>query len=275
MSKEPSMKPDKQPEAEMTLDTAADLAENIATKFAEPLVKLRDVIRVARDAKNLVAAYEKQVPELEGRIAALKIEEASATARVANANARAVEAETTTERAVAAADTRTGAAQARSQQMIAEAQTEMTKWRTDLEADYVARKTDLDALLATEQRRLDAARAEYDALLATAREKFAALNEKSGKALDELRRAVEADPRHLRSWGEMASLSEREGDLAEAIAALESAKRVEPLIPEIYNRLGDLYLRAGQRERAEREWRRSLELAPGQAPVRERLRGAN
>jgi tetratricopeptide (TPR) repeat protein len=97
----------------------------------------------------------------------------------------------------------------------------------------------------------------------------------SGEALQELRRAVEADPRHLRSWGEMAALSERQGDLAEAIAALESAKGVDPLIPEIYNRLGDLYLRAGQKERAAREWRRSLELAPDQPRVRERLGGAN
>ena len=63
-------------EPEMTLDTAADLAENLVTKFAEPLLRVRDVVRVARDSKNLVATYEKQVPELEGRIAALKIEEA-------------------------------------------------------------------------------------------------------------------------------------------------------------------------------------------------------
>lgn len=162
------------PETEMTLDTAAELAENYRTKVAVPFEKLAEVLRVAKDSKNRLAVYAKQIPELEGRLAALKIEEAAATARVANAKVRATDAEHTTDGVAQEAALRASTVRQDAAKRIAEVEREIAIRRERLEADYTARQTTLEGLLTAAQQKLDALRQDYENLLAAGRSKFGA-----------------------------------------------------------------------------------------------------
>lgn len=161
-------------EAPMTLDTAAELAQNLVTKFAVPLMRIEEIVRVAKDNKNLVAAYEKQIPEFEGRLAALRIEETAATARAANATARAADAEKTADGVAQDAARRAATARDSLAVQIADIERDMAIRRERLEADYTARKATLDGLLAAGQQQLDALTNDYERLLETARSKFSA-----------------------------------------------------------------------------------------------------
>ena len=57
----------------------------------------------------------------------------------------------------------------------------------------------------------------------------------------------------------------------EALAEIEKAAALEKDDPVIHDHLGDIYYKKGMSERAKAEWKKSLELDPGQETVREKL----
>jgi tetratricopeptide (TPR) repeat protein len=91
------------------------------------------------------------------------------------------------------------------------------------------------------------------------------------RALDEFQKVVALAPKHVDAWigaGEMAFQLNRD-DVA--ISCFERAKSLEPGVPRLHQRLGDLYLRQGNKKRAAEEWGRSLAIAPDQADLRQKL----
>jgi hypothetical protein len=171
MSTEGSMDPIPT-DPEMTLDTAVDLAENYRAKVVVPFDKLAAVLRLVRDSQHLVAANRQEVAELDGRLAALRIEEVAAGARVANATARAEDAELESAQAVQKAEGMAADAQGQAARAIAAADEDARAHRDTLEADHRARMATLTGLRATAQQQLDAVTAEYEALVAVIRAKF-------------------------------------------------------------------------------------------------------
>jgi uncharacterized phage infection (PIP) family protein YhgE len=159
-------------DAPMTIETACDLANNYRTKIAVPFEKLAEVLQVAKDSANTLKAHQEQIPLIEGRINALKIEEAGALARMRNATARADDAEKLADIAVQTAQGRGAEAVATADQKIANIAQEINARRTALEMEYTQRKMDLDGAILTAQARLDGLKAEYDGLVASFKAKF-------------------------------------------------------------------------------------------------------
>jgi len=66
----------------------------------------------------------------------------------------------------------------------------------------------------------------------------------------------------------------RSGQLEPARSHLETAAKLDPRIPRVYNSLGEIYLRQGKKQEAARAFQQSLALEPGQQEVRQKLSSA-
>lgn len=87
----------------------------------------------------------------------------------------------------------------------------------------------------------------------------------------ELRRATQ-DPRSERtSWAQLGFFELELGRAEDALSALEHAQRVTPRHVPVLNALGETYRRLGRKSDAVVVWKRSLELAPDQAELRQLL----
>jgi Flp pilus assembly protein TadD len=81
-------------------------------------------------------------------------------------------------------------------------------------------------------------------------------------AIDLLKRAVVADPRHKMAWNDLglAYLDSRQDDLA--IAAFQKQIEVNPYHPYAYNNLGRIYLRQRKYEEATKWFNKQIEIDP-------------
>jgi len=91
------------------------------------------------------------------------------------------------------------------------------------------------------------------------------------RALSVLAKVVERAPKHVDACIGAGEMAYKLGRDDAAIGYFERAKALEPGIPRLHQRLGDLYLRKGDRKRAAEEWGRSLAISPNQAELRRKL----
>jgi CheY-like chemotaxis protein len=70
--------------------------------------------------------------------------------------------------------------------------------------------------------------------------------------------ALELNPQYLKSYQNLASLSEKQGNLTEARRFLEQARSLSPLNPERLFRLGQLCLKTGDQQQAQQYLKESL-----------------
>ena len=81
--------------------------------------------------------------------------------------------------------------------------------------------------------------------------------------------ALEINPQYLKSYQNLANLSENQGNLTEARRFLEQARCLSPLNPERLIRLGQLCLKAGDQQQAQQYLKESLKC--GQAVLADEL----
>jgi Tfp pilus assembly protein PilF len=88
-----------------------------------------------------------------------------------------------------------------------------------------------------------------------------------------IRKALEFEPDNGAYVDSLGWLYFKKGKLKEALRELEKASLLLE-DPVIYDHLGDLYLRTGDKEKAKLSWQKSLKLDPGQDKVRQKLEGS-
>jgi len=86
---------------------------------------------------------------------------------------------------------------------------------------------------------------------------------RDAEAIDNLRKAVEIDPKYLEAHFRLASLLDRGGKLDEAASEYQVAAPAFRDSGEFHYQLGLVYFRLGQTERARESLRRAIEVAPG------------
>ena len=83
------------------------------------------------------------------------------------------------------------------------------------------------------------------------------------EAIENLRNAVEINPRFYKAHFELASLLDRDGNLVEAAREYEVAKPGFRTVGEYHYRLGFVYFRLGEKSKARDALERAIDVAPG------------
>src|SRR3989441_5057692 len=82
------------------------------------------------------------------------------------------------------------------------------------------------------------------------------------QGIAELKKAIELDPKKIRTYLDLASAYMQKKDPATAEAILQQALTADPASTDVRLALGDLRLLTGKPEEAEAEYKRALEIAP-------------
>jgi tetratricopeptide (TPR) repeat protein len=91
--------------------------------------------------------------------------------------------------------------------------------------------------------------------------------EQYDKAREDLRRALEVDPKHSRAYGSLAILSILDGDHAEALRLVEKMLAVDGNDADGHGLRGDLFAYDGEFEAACMEYEKAFDLAPDKSAL--------